>query len=702
MAAPYRSLADALRDLDRDQLTRLLADRSDLASPVPEGISALAARAATAGSATRALHSLTLPELQVVEALAVLGGTAPLSRIAAAVGLETPEELGEIPARLCSLALAWESADGLRLVRPLVERLAQATGLAAEQPEDTSSEQARERVASAPEALQPAFAALAWGPAHTEGGGPLAAALREAGIVVPDGDRLRIPRSVHLALRGGQVHRTLALTPPELAATPLTERFPGSRGAAAAEAAQRAVDVLDSMVRWPQDPPPVLRRGGLPQRDLRQLAAAVDAPIDAYAAVMQTAWAAGWITSSEVEFLPTRDPLTERQRPTEDRWVELAQHWLALPHVPSRVGEADDDGQPRALFSDALRRRGAAGRRRRALELLASVEGQQVEPRALHSALHWYFPLVSAEIVSQEVTALLHEGEALGVVADGALTRLGLALLSSPEEARTVLAGLLPPVVDEVMVAGDLTVTVPGRPSPRLAVLADWGAALSHGAALSVRIDARTLGAQIERGGDVDAFLELLEDASRTPLPQTLRAVADDARRRHGPLQVGRAACVMSADEEVLERLLAHPASQSLGLRRLAPTVAASTQGPQAVLAAARAAGLSPQEFALDGALPPRRRTRPVPPAETLDVSPSDAADLILRAESGAGASSVVGRLQDSIDAGEELRIGLVDGRGGMQVLRVVPLALKGGRLTARHAETGEEFTVPVHRVTLG
>ena len=51
---------------------------------------------------------------------------------------------------------------------------------------------------------------------------------------------------------------------------------------------------------------------------------------------------------------------------------------------------------------------------------------------------------------------------------------------------------------------------------------------------------------------------------------------------------------------------------------------------------------------------------------------------------------------------GDEIALGVVDGRGGVVVKRARPLSLEGGRLRAREADRDEEFTVLVHRVTLG
>ena len=69
MTAAIRSLADSLRRFGDERLEALLVARPDLTSPLPRGIGPLAARAAGATSARRALEALTLPELHLVEAL---------------------------------------------------------------------------------------------------------------------------------------------------------------------------------------------------------------------------------------------------------------------------------------------------------------------------------------------------------------------------------------------------------------------------------------------------------------------------------------------------------------------------------------------------------------------------------------------------------------------------------------------------------
>src|SRR4029453_10353154 len=56
--SPFRTLADVLREWSDDQLRGLLRLRPDLATPVPQDIAALASRAGTRASLSRAVERL--------------------------------------------------------------------------------------------------------------------------------------------------------------------------------------------------------------------------------------------------------------------------------------------------------------------------------------------------------------------------------------------------------------------------------------------------------------------------------------------------------------------------------------------------------------------------------------------------------------------------------------------------------------------
>lgn len=720
MAAVIRSLADSLRRFGDDRLEALLVARPDLASPLPKGLGPLAARAAGATSARRALGALRLPELHLVEALAVLeDGTSP-SDLAEAVSSD-PATISPGLERLTTLALVW-GEDSLHLIRPLRDGLRAPAGLAPASAEDPSAETAEHRVAAARASVPEVLETLAWGPPAVEGQGRLALELRDAGIVVAGEDgTLHLPRSVHLALRGGRVRQSHAARCPEPEGPAVAERIPGSRSAQAVEQAFEALRLLGTVRGFDEDPPGVLRRGGLPQRDLRRLAERASAPLLTCATVLQSAWQAGLIGHDGQEWHPTRDWDAHRVQAPEQRWSELVLAWALGHHLAAVVGTPDSSGTGRALLSDLTRRDGVRTRRGSLLRTLRTCPGIHATRESLALCLAWAFPLVPAEVIEEETGALLTEGEALGVLDGGALTVLGqelvLALDEDVTEADARLTGALraaaPTPVDEVLLDADLTAVVPGRPAERLLPLLDWAEVVSRGGALTLRFSTTSVRRALGAGRDAEALLVLLEEASRSPVPQALRYLLRDEQRRHGRVQVSRATTVLTAESEVLDLLQVAPEASALTLHRLAPTVAVTLSDPGFALQVARQAGLSPQAVGPDGrpAGPELAHSLPGGPVDpdlvTVDgpelrVPAAEAVARIRAAEEGATDLSVTDRLLDAIAQEGELPLGIVDGRGGVVVKQVRPLSLEGGRLRARELGHDEEFTVLVHRVTLG
>jgi hypothetical protein len=730
-----RSLADSLRRFDDDRLARLLSAREDLLRPLPHGLGALAARATGALSARRAVGTLTAAQLAVVDALAVLPDGSSPERVA---------ELLDVPVRtvaphlehLRTLALLWGEQE-LHLVRAVREGLRSPAGLAPSHPEDPSADEARSLVDAAPPDLVPALDRLRWGPGRLEtGSGTLAAQLQESGIAVPEGGgALRIPRSIHLALRGGRLHESFPADPPDPGGSPVTERIPGTRTAGAVEQALDAVRVLDSVLTWDEESAPgVLRRGGLPQRDLRRLAAEADLDEIAVATVLQSAWLAGLIGHDGETWAPTADWAELWQRSAESRWSELVLAWVHGEHLAVAAGSADATGTPRALLSAATRIDQAAVRRRRLLLMLAEDPGTGRPADGLRAALAWWHPLVPAALIAHDVDALLREGGALGLVDAGALTALGAALVDVMDaDLRTAdarleqtLRELSPAPVDEVLLGADLTIVVPGRPSARLAALEDWAEVVSRGGALTLRATSESVRTALQDGRDAEDLLGLLREASRAPLPQGLEYLVRDEQRRLGQVHVGTAAAYVTGEEDALALLLAHPGAAGAGLHRLAPTVAVAACEPRALLRLASAAGLSPLAegqgvrlasgaSGLPGSAAARRLSTadgpagqgerlvraPSPAGPSAGIDPAEGVARLRRAEAGGGAPSTVDRLLEAAGTSRALELGIVDGRGGIERRRAVPLAVEDGRLRACGTEDGREFTVLVQRVSL-
>jgi len=113
----HRSFADDLRGRDDAALAALLATRPDLLSPIPPDISALAARANSTPSISRALDLLNQWELEVLELMACLEEPVSLEDVTG----YTKFESADVVAHLYRLCLLYKDQGGYRIPRGVRE-----------------------------------------------------------------------------------------------------------------------------------------------------------------------------------------------------------------------------------------------------------------------------------------------------------------------------------------------------------------------------------------------------------------------------------------------------------------------------------------------------------------------------------------------------------------------------------------------------
>ncbi|MBO1337340.1 helicase-associated domain-containing protein [Streptomyces sp. VRA16 Mangrove soil] len=669
------TLATWLSRLDSSRLARVLAARKDAASsPEPRSLGELADRLQRPGAVALVLPQLTLPCLQVAEALAALGARATRDSLAELLGSTSPAAGHALDTTLEALsdrALVWHDSQGtlhmpsplrqawstpLGLEAPLEELLAGTTSeelrgmlaslgikppgskqqrLAALVEHHSDAERVAALVARAPAAtrklLEERSRSTSCQPEFTVFGSPGPTPRPDArwaldrGLLLQDRRRYgpaRMPAEVALALRGPDWHAPFEPLPP-VARTAAVSASEVEREAAVAGASfvAHAARVLSICAAAPLAR---LKSGGIGARELARLGKAAQADDAVVRIALETAYAAGLLARDGDRIAPTEayDAWTE-QEPAEQLAV-LLRVWRDLPLTPTRARDADDRALP--ALAGAPPCGGCVQARHGLLTAAAGLPaGQGVQVASeLGPLVGWHRPL--ADDASPEDTApfsaLIREAELLGVLARGALSPFGVHLAAhADDELDMTTRRLLPPATTTARIGADLTAVVTGTPSARLAALLDSVADLeTRGTASVWRFSAGSVRRALDAGRTPDDITADLANCSATALPQPLTYLIADTARGHGRVRIAPAACVIHGDEPaLLAELAAHRALSRLGLRQLAPTVLVSSSPPAKTLAALRSEGYAPVAETAEGTvriekLPPQRAAAAVSP----------------------------------------------------------------------------------------
>ncbi|MGH3879688.1 MAG: helicase-associated domain-containing protein, partial [Actinophytocola sp.] len=618
MPAP---LTDWLRAQDDQLLADLLRTRPDLATPPPADMAVLAARAGSRASVTRAAEGLDTFTLAVLDALVVADADhspASVADVAALVGPGADaDRVRAAVQRLVSLALAWDSGDGTDDGVSVVPAAREAGGLypagLGQPAEVLDGVDVTALLDELPDADRRLLTALA------HGSSPVGRT-RDAATIVPleraqnpvqrllakglllrrDAETVELPRQVGLALRGDSPLGTVRLDEPALRTNRMSSSHVDATGAGEAlELLRRAEGVVEL---WGTEPATVLKAGGLGVRDVRRLTRELDTDERGAGLVAELVFGAGLVGDSgaptNAEWLPTTlaDPWLVAT--PQHQWATLAAAWLDLPRLPGLAGMRDAKERVLAPLSDDLRRPPAAAERRRVLAALMDLPaGVGVSsPDELAEVLAWRAPRRGGRLRDEIVRWTLSEATALGVVALGAITSAGRALLTDgPAAAAKRMADSMPDPLDHVLVQADLTVVAPGPLEPQLAIDIGQVADIeSAGSATVYRVTEASVRRALDIGRTAEELHELFRTRSRTPVPQSLSYMIDDVARRHGRLRGGAAASFLRCDDPVLlAEVVAHPTADALELRRIAPTVAVSPRPLADVLAELRTAGFA-------------------------------------------------------------------------------------------------------------
>lgn len=756
------SLADALRAASDDELLELLSARPDLAIPPPADSTVLATRAGTRASVVRVCDGLDSFTLTVLEALVAAGADAapvPVTDVAGLLGPDVPGERLAGALRLVRrLALGWCSEAGIALVPAVREAVpAFPGGLGRSAPALAGADipallaglsEPERRLLDTLAAGRPigrtrdAATALPAPGART----PVQRLLARGLLLPRDTETVELPREVALALRGRYPMGRVAVDPPEPATVDADQATVD--GHAAAEV-MRLCRELEWLLRsWSQDPPGVLRSGGIGVRELRRIARECGGDERRATLLVELLVMADLAAVDEdadgAEWVPTTHADSWLAATTQRRWATVAACWLAMPRLPGLAALPGERDRAPAPLTGELNHPLAPARRRRTLAALSELEPGKAlaDVEDLVALLAWRGPRRGGRLRDEAVRWTMAEAAVLGVVAPGppgsaALSGAGRALLGGADgdadidAATAAMAAALPEPVEQVLVQADLTVVAPGPLEPELAAeLALVADVESSGSATVYRVGEGSVRRALDAGRTAAELHELFRSRSATPVPQGLTYLVDDVARRHGQLRAGVAGSFLRADDELLlAEVLAGPVATRLQLRRIAPTVLVSPHPLVEVLDALRSAGFAPVAEGPDGSVldlrPAGRRTAgrprgsaaPSPARAVPDGKRLGAALQQLRAgdhaaaarrgrrvslESGAGASSIsatMAVLRQAAESGRQVWLDLVDSHGMARQRVLTPVRVGGGVLEGDDPD-GLRLRFPLHLIT--
>ena len=735
-----RTLAESLAAMTDEALVRLFLDRPDVVHLLPQDMASLAARCAGPMSVRLAWERLTELEQQLLEVLAAHDGPLSWAGLLAAMAPEPTEDeriaIAAALQRCRDLALVWGDEEALRAVAGVSAQLGPAPcGLETTDRSHLprirrySNDPASlfDELAAAPERARAALDRLLWGPPRgrvPNADRPVSEAsantavewLLARDLLLAEGpDTVVLPREIALLLRHGRYVRSVAMPP----RPPALE---GSAGVADCDAAagMHALQFTRSMGRMldllDEGTTRALRSGGIYQRDAAELGRRLHLSVRETAAVADTAAAAALIDTDPATgvWRPTRNADAWRVLPEQRQWAVLALAWRDSPSHAPLAAEPESDNR---ILSDSLHTPGIAEIRRLTLALAATVSaGSAVDAEALVSAIGWHRPRLHGRDLPGFVTEILRDGEFLGVLGRGAMSRSGRLLADPARDAAAIASAVAwPTLVDRVVVQADLTATALGPMTPqaeaRIGLLADRE---SSGAGTVYRISAASLSRGFDAGMATAEVLVELGELSLTELPLALTTLVHDVGRRHGAVRVQAAASVITSDDDsALAAVVSDRSLLQLRLHRIAAGVAISPLPAAEVAAALRKAGVSAVSAAIAPAARPKRLPSPHPViAEPIDAAHLAAAVRTLRAGESARAAltgpartvpasphDLMAMLTQAIREGNRVWLDVSDPTGERRLRLVEPITLRAGTLTGFDQREHRVIPFPLSRI---
>ena len=706
-----RTLTEALRAFDLDQLTTLLEQRGDLGEPVPRDLAELASRATTTTSLASALEHLNAFQRLVTEALAALPDPCTTAELAALIA-QPRSRVSEAVNQLRSLALLWGSDDQLHLVRGVRSSYEPYPGgLAPPSPRPLSAHEIEAALARCDQSVWPVLEKLSWSPSGalrradrkvdpSAAATPIEQLLAHRLLRPLDSEAVILPREVAWYVRGGRFSaEPVPADPP-----PITG---GSRNLdvvdqAAAGAAFGLIHDIELAVHTIQATPHrQLRTGGLGSRDMAALARTLSTDVASTTFVLECAAAAGLVgTGVASRLLPTPSYDDWVSLQPLQRWRMIIDGWLAVDRLPARSAE---DGA-HALGPEAAAP-GASSIRTLIMKLAwATGPGTTVDLATLAAAAGWHRPRLRRTFGGPQrlVDLIWAEASRLGLVALDAVSSYAI-VIDADEPMPQHLVDLLPQPIEEIIVQADLTAVAPGPLTHQVAqdlrLLAQQE---SRGAGGVFRFSGDSLRGAYDAGWSSAQIFEWLSRHSTTGIPQPLAYLVDDVARRHGSVRIGTATSYVRLDDPAdAAAVLQHPSAGGYGLRELAPGVRAAAAEPEELLQLLQELGHRPTVEDNSGrALTVPTELRARTPIIRSTSRPGSAAAAARKMVAGDAAGAAADELAQATREARPVHVAYVSSDGSPAERVLKPLDLAAGTVRGLDRQSAQVVSIPLSRIS--
>lgn len=592
------------------------------------------------------MQSLTTPQLRVLEVYACLH--------------EEADEDPQISAELWDRGLLW-GGPAYRIVRAAQQAFGPyPCGLGPSMHTTPDPQEVRE----AAEDLDPdRLRYLVWESPVSTTANPL---------TVTRGEQHVVPREVALILREGRY------LPPAQPPAPLGAVDPApADGLWAPVAGVRYL--LGELARVPM---PWNSARGVGRRALTERAQTMGVPYDDLVCWLELAAVAGLVGTADSEVRPAGASAAWLVAPAPEMWTSLVRPWLASDRTlmlcrPEELGAVTSAGRPRT----ALHRR----------NVLQAWPAGRITTEGLREHLAWQRPrMVEAVAQGSDVAAEL---EHLGLLVGGLPTA---ALTALPDDVETAAASLPPAAERALIVQPDLTVIAPlNVDTPTWTLLHDVSRLESWGPVTMHRIDAASLRAAVARRSPSEV-LQALTAASRTPLPQSLEYLVNDAARSQ-PVRIRRATLVQAGEDDA-------GALRELGLQEVAPGMFTSPEPLETLRDRLERAGMPVEaETSHDPGVPLEYpRTNPHEPGAVDRLVARLVAHEQVTEEppqlQPVDPVTVTAVCQRAVASGDRLWLEFLDGGATLTHL-VEPFELRAGSMSGWSLTAGRTITVPLSRI---